>query len=86
VKAVRSGGTRAGSPFEENNINPADGTRENVKDAFVLLFYTITGVARPRGDAALGRGAKPDAAFMLKNFLDHRDRKALYVAAVEVEL
>ena len=86
MKAVRSGGTRAGSPFEENNINPADGTRENVKDAFVLLFYTITGVARPRGDAALGRSAKSDLAFLPENFLEHRDRKALCVAAVEVEL
>lgn len=51
-----------------------------------MLFYTVTGVARPRGDAALGRSAKPDVAFMLKNFLENRDRKALYVAAVEVEL
>jgi hypothetical protein len=83
---VRSGGTRVGSPFGQNNISPADGTRENVKGAFALLFYTVTGVARPRGDAALGRSAKPDTAFILENFLDHRDRKALYVAAVEVEL
>ncbi|MEE8639255.1 MAG: PHB depolymerase family esterase [bacterium] len=29
---------------------------------------------------------KPDVAFLLENFLEHRDRKALYVAAVEVEL
>jgi hypothetical protein len=35
---------------------------------------------------AFNAKVKPDLAFMLENFLDHRDRKALYVAAVEVEL
>ncbi|MEE9457894.1 MAG: hypothetical protein V3W11_12185 [bacterium] len=78
--------TSVGSPFRQSNINPADDTRENVKGAFVLIYYTITGVARPRGDAALGRSAKPDAAFLPENFLEHRDRKALCVGAVEVEL
>jgi poly(3-hydroxybutyrate) depolymerase len=29
---------------------------------------------------------KPDVEFMLRDFLEHRDRKALYVAAVEVDL
>jgi len=38
------------------------------------------------GVTAFDAKVKPDVAFMLKNFLAHRDRKTLYVAAVEVEL
>ncbi len=38
------------------------------------------------GKTAFDAKVKPDVAFMLKNFLENRDRKSLYVAAVEVEL
>jgi predicted esterase len=38
------------------------------------------------GETAFDEKVKPDVAFMLDNFLEHRDRKALYVAAVEVDL
>ncbi len=38
------------------------------------------------GVTAFDAKVVPDVAFMLQNFLEHRDRKALYVAAVEVDL
>jgi hypothetical protein len=38
------------------------------------------------GKVVFNAKVKPDVAFMLENFLENRDRKALYVAAVEVEL
>jgi poly(3-hydroxybutyrate) depolymerase len=38
------------------------------------------------GDVVFDAEVKPDVAFMLENFLAHRDRKALYVTAVKVEL
>lgn len=38
------------------------------------------------GDVAFDAKVKPDVLFMLGNFLNHRDRKALYVAAAKVEL
>ena len=38
------------------------------------------------GDVAFDAKVEPDVAFMLGSFLEHRDRKALFVAAVEVKL
>jgi poly(3-hydroxybutyrate) depolymerase len=38
------------------------------------------------GDVAFDAKVKPDAAFMLRDFLERRDRKALYVNAVRIDL
>lgn len=38
------------------------------------------------GKVAFDAKVEPDVAFMLRDFLERRDRKALYVAAVEVKL
>jgi poly(3-hydroxybutyrate) depolymerase len=38
------------------------------------------------GEVVFDEKVKPDPAWMMKNFLERRDRKALYVAAVKVEL
>jgi poly(3-hydroxybutyrate) depolymerase len=38
------------------------------------------------GDVVFDAKVKPDPAWMMENFLERRDRKALYVAAVKVEL
>jgi hypothetical protein len=38
------------------------------------------------GNVAFDAKVEPDVAFMLQNFLEHRDRKALYVASIKIEL
>jgi len=43
-------------------------------------------VVSVNGDVVFDAAVKPDVEFMIRNFLAHRDREALYVAAVKVEL
>jgi hypothetical protein len=38
------------------------------------------------GEEVFNQEVKPDIEFMLRNFLENRDRKLLYVAEIKVEI